>query len=55
MNENTFHRGRLNVHVHSTQRGFYVLRVLGEMYIGIDSRLIDLTLCCIICSQIKKD
>ena len=28
--------------------------VHGEMYIGIDSRLIDLSLCCIICSQIKK-
>ena len=28
--------------------------VHGEMYIGIDSRLIDLLLCCIICSQIKK-
>ena len=27
----------------------------GEMYIGIDSRLIDLSLYCIICSQIKKD
>ena len=26
----------------------------GEMYIGIDSCLIDLSLCCIICSQIKK-
>ena len=26
----------------------------GEMYIGIDSRLFDLSLCCIICSQIKK-
>ena len=25
-----------------------------EMYIGIDSRLIDLSLCCIICFQIKK-
>ena len=25
------------------------------MYIGIDSGLIDLSLCCIICSQIKKD
>ena len=25
-----------------------------EMYIGIDSHLIDLSLCCIICSQIKK-
>ena len=25
------------------------------MYIGIDGRLIDLSLCCIICSQIKKD
>ena len=24
-----------------------------EMYIGIDSHLIDLSLCCIICSQIK--
>ena len=29
--------------------------VHGEMYIGIDSRLIDLSLCCIICSQNKKD
>ena len=29
--------------------------VHGEMYIGIDSRLIDLSLCFIICSQIKKD
>ena len=28
--------------------------VHGEMYIGIDSHLIDLSLCCIICSQIKK-
>ena len=28
--------------------------VHGEMYIGIDSRLIDLSLCCMICSQIKK-
>ena len=28
--------------------------VHGEMYIGIDSRLIDLSLCCIICFQIKK-
>ena len=28
--------------------------VHGEIYIGIDSRLIDLSLCCIICSQIKK-
>ena len=28
--------------------------VHGEMYIGIDSRLIDLCFCCIICSQIKK-
>ena len=27
----------------------------GEMYIGIDSRLIDLSLCCSICSQLKKD
>jgi len=26
--------------------------VLGEKYIGKDSRLIDLSLCCIICSQI---
>ena len=26
----------------------------GEMYMGIDSRLMDLSLCCIICSQIKK-
>ena len=26
----------------------------GEMYIGIDSRLIDLSLCCFIGSQIKK-
>ena len=25
------------------------------IYIGVDSRLIDLSLCCIICSQIKKD
>jgi len=24
----------------------------GEMYMGIDSRLMDLSLCCIICSQI---
>ena len=28
--------------------------VHGEMYIGIESQLIDLSLCCIICSQIKK-
>ena len=28
--------------------------VHGEMYIGIVSRLIDLSLCCIICSQIEK-
>ena len=28
--------------------------VRGEMYIGIDSHLIDLSLCYIICSQIKK-
>ena len=28
--------------------------VHGEIYIGLDSRLIDLSLCCIICSQIKK-
>ena len=28
--------------------------VYGEMYIGIDSCLIDLSLCCIICSQMKK-
>ena len=28
--------------------------VHGEMYMGIDSHLIDLPLCCIICSQIKK-
>ena len=34
------------IHVH------YVVH--GEMYIGIDSRLIDWSICCIICSQIKK-
>ena len=28
--------------------------VHSEMYIGIDSRLIDLSLCCILCTQIKK-
>ena len=29
--------------------------VHGEIYIGMDSRLIDLSLCCIICCQIKKN
>ena len=35
----------VNIHVHY---------VHSEMYNGIDSRLIDLSLCCILCTQIKK-
>ena len=35
----------LHTHVHNG--------VHGEMYIGIDSHLIVLSLCCIICSQTK--
>ena len=33
----------------------YIMDIHSEIYIGIDSHLIDLSLCCIICSQIKKD
>ena len=44
-----YHRSKLcclGIHVH--------YGVHSEMYIGIDSHLIDLSLCCIICSQIKN-